>query len=129
MKISNWQDEIERLWATLVPQSGQAATVQGELVRCISKLNDECFRNGNCNWDDGHEALCKYLRKWLNDDATFTEAERLKINSAIDKMLDFENPDTSGTGSCGYTIAEKVVAWCTKNSTPIAHVKNPDLKR
>ena len=30
----NWWEEQPRLWEKLVPKSGQASTVQGELIRC-----------------------------------------------------------------------------------------------
>ena len=43
------------IWQTYVPKRGQAATVQGELLRANEKLRDESQRNGNINWDEGHE--------------------------------------------------------------------------
>ena len=104
-------------------------TVQGELIRNISRLNDECYRNGNCNWDDGHKKWCANLRKWLDDETIFDKSEIMKINEAIDKILDFEHPDTSGNGSCGYFIAEKVVNWCIKKPTPIPRDVDPTLTR
>ena len=50
---SAWQEEYGRLWDDLVPGRGQALTVQGELVRCIGRLTDEAYRNGNQNWETG----------------------------------------------------------------------------
>ena len=43
--------ECRRIWQRLVPPEGQAATVQGELLREIEKLYHEAWRNGNINWD------------------------------------------------------------------------------
>ena len=50
--------EAKRLWSTYVPKNGQADTVQGELIRAIEKLRDEVQRNGNGNWDRGHQIFC-----------------------------------------------------------------------
>ena len=48
-----WWEEQPRLWKELVPRSGQAGTIQGELIRCTGKLTDEAYRNGNVNWGLG----------------------------------------------------------------------------
>ena len=36
-----YAEEAKQLWQTYVPKSGQADTVQGELIRAIEKLQDE----------------------------------------------------------------------------------------
>ena len=36
-----YQQEARSLWQTSVPPRGQAATVQGELLRAVEKLRDE----------------------------------------------------------------------------------------
>ncbi len=51
----NWQQTLRRLRKNLVPLSGEAETLQGELVRCVDNLNDEAMRNGWMNWDAGDE--------------------------------------------------------------------------
>lgn len=48
------------IWRNYVPKSGQSKTVQGELLRGNEKLRDESQRNGNINWDEGHEILARY---------------------------------------------------------------------
>ena len=47
-----WWEEQEKLWKKLVPAEGRAKSVQGELIRCMGKLTDEAYRNGNGNWDE-----------------------------------------------------------------------------
>jgi hypothetical protein len=61
----NYQQEARLLWQTSVPPRGQAATVQGELLRAMEKLRDEAQRNGNLNWGSGHAAFIAYLRENL----------------------------------------------------------------
>ncbi len=64
-------DEATAIWREFVPPSGQAETVQGELLRAVEKLRDEALRNGNCNWDDGFEILLAYLHRHLLDEAVY----------------------------------------------------------
>jgi hypothetical protein len=129
MANENWRSEFQRLWRELVPATGQAKTVQGELVRAIGRLSDEAYRNGNINFDKGHRIQCEYLRKNLKDRAVFSEAEIQEIDQWIDRILDAKNPDLSGSSSPYYRLAEKVVAWCKAKPDRIAHKENPALRR
>jgi len=54
-------EEAKFIWKNYVPKSGQADTVQGELLRVIEKLRYEAQDNGNINWDDGFEMFCHYI--------------------------------------------------------------------
>jgi len=60
-----WQAELGALFTRLVPPSGEAPTVQGELVRCEQALSDEAFRNGNVNFGERHQTLVATLRQHL----------------------------------------------------------------
>ena len=68
MATYKWWEEYERLQSALVPPSGQADTVQGEMVRCVGKLTDEAYRNGNINWapDSGHAIMLDYIKSTLH---------------------------------------------------------------
>ena len=44
-----YQTEYNELYKYLVPNCGDAPTIQGELLRVISRLNYDYFNNGNCN--------------------------------------------------------------------------------
>ena len=41
--------EYDELYEKLVPDAGEAPTVRGELLRCVSRLGYEYWNNGNCN--------------------------------------------------------------------------------
>jgi hypothetical protein len=124
-----WRPEFQRLWKEFVPATGQAATVQGELIRSVGRLSDEAYRNGNYNFDKGHRIQCKYLRENLEDPTVFSEEEIQEIDQWIDRILDAKHPDLSGSTSPYYRLAEKVVAWCKAKPEPIAHQPNPALHR
>lgn len=44
-----YQEEHDRLWEELVPASGSAPTIHGELIRSVGRLFYEFCNNGNCN--------------------------------------------------------------------------------
>lgn len=48
-----YQKEYEELYSLLVPSSGEANTVHGEMIRCVSRLFYDYCNNGNCNVLDG----------------------------------------------------------------------------
>ena len=53
-------EKFFELFEKLVPASGQATTVQGEVVRSINKLVNDCVSNGLANWDAGYDRLCVF---------------------------------------------------------------------
>jgi hypothetical protein len=124
-----WMKRHEELWGRLVPNSGQADTVQGELIRVTSRLTDEAHRNGNMNWDDGHELWCDFLEATLLDGDSFSEAELARIADALERARDFEHPDTSGHGGPLYLLSEMAVRWCDARTELIPHAHDPRLRR
>ena len=125
----DWRSEFQRLWKELVPATGQATTIQGELIRAIGRLSDEAYRNGNYNFDKGHRIQCKYLRENLEDPTVFSEVEIQEIDRWIDRVLDAKHPELSGASSPYYRLAEKVVMWCKAKPDLIPHRANPALRR
>jgi len=53
-----YQTEFNELYKYLVPNCGDAPTIQGELLRVISRLNYDYFNNGNCNVQEVTEEDC-----------------------------------------------------------------------
>jgi hypothetical protein len=129
MDSRTWKIEFNRLSDQLVPASGQAPTVQGELIRSIGRLTDEAYRNGNGNFDDGYRMMCRYLREKLSDPNVFTNDDIKEINQCIDRILVDDRPDVMGPTTSYDRVAEKVVRWCMARQTPIPHQQNPDLYR
>jgi hypothetical protein len=124
-----WKAEFDRLWDQLVPASGQAATVQGELIRSIGRLRDEAYRNGNVNFDGGHRIMCDFLRDRLSDPGVFDPDQFKDINQAIDRILVDERPDVMGPITAFDRVAERVVQWCLARPTPIPHAPDKKLLR
>jgi hypothetical protein len=85
-------DDAMRIWRTFVPKSGQAETVQGELLRAVEKLRGEAIRNGNGNWDGGFEILLDYLENHLLDSRVFSDGVVATTKTALLRLRDYEEP-------------------------------------
>jgi hypothetical protein len=120
-------EQANALWKSSVPPSGQADTVQGELLRAIEKLRDEAMRNGNINWDEGHEILLHFLRSTLLGSDCLSHESKTVLARNLDRVADYERPVTND--AFFDRIADCVMEWCLAHPTPIPHPHNPRLHR
>lgn len=67
-----YQKEYETLYNSMVPASGSALTLNGELIRAVSRLAYEYLNNGNCNACEAHEIQND---SWCGDDEWEEETE------------------------------------------------------
>ena len=120
--------EIGRfIWKSYVPKQGQSSTVQGELLRANEKLRDESQRNGNINWDSGHEILANYVLKTLTESPDVPPTAKAELRSDIDRVLDYEHPYTGD--DLFDRIERKIFDWYVLNKQPIPRSLNPELRR
>ena len=120
-------EEARMLWQTYVPASGQADTVQGELIRAIEKLQDEAQRNGNINWDEGHEIFGDFILETLCASMVFDKTATNEIKADIARLRDFEHPCLED--DLYDRLTDRIVEWSRHNKDPIPHANNPRLKR
>ena len=85
-------EEEKAIWQKFVPRSGQAETVQGELLRAVEKLRDEAIRNGNGNWDKGFEILLAYLNDKLLDKEVFNEEQIEETRKILKRLKNYDDP-------------------------------------
>ena len=118
--------ESKQIWESFVPPSGQADTVQGELLRAVEKLRDEAIRNGNANLDEGFEILLNYLESKLVDDRVFSEERIREIKRFLARLKDFDNPylEDDIYDELGGRVVDYYKFY---GSQP--HEKNPNLHR
>ncbi len=125
MTKQEYREKGRYLWQNYVPKRGQADTVQGELIRALGKLWDESHRNGNINWDTGHEILAKYIEDTLINSGIFNIDDINQIREDIARVLDYEKPylkdDLYERLEC------KIVDWCMVNIDLIPHEHNHEL--
>jgi hypothetical protein len=128
-----YEKEYQELWNRLVPESGQADTVQGELVRVIGRLGSEFDRNGNCNWDRGFRLYTNFLYKYLRDTSVFDEGTIRQIETDIQEIRDFGSHKKDlvyDEGEDAFDrITDRVVEWCQQHPKLIKREVNPKLRR
>lgn len=116
-----YQSEYDALWQNLVPKSGHAAILQGELVRLIGRLASEYYRNGNMNWDDDLKNMAKCLETELS-----YHFNDLSDQQAIQVYL-YQIVQNGETGICYYLdgediydkITDYVVMFCQQNESAV----------
>ena len=81
----------KKVWSEQVPPSGQADTVQGELLRQEEKLRDEATCNGNRNWDDNFEWFCDFITETLQKSKVFEAKHWETIKGAMDYIRECGN--------------------------------------
>lgn len=103
----SWKKLHSALWDELVPPSGPAPSMQGEMIRSIGRLTDEAYRNGNINWGEMQVEMLGFLKQHL-----LAEGGSRELEDALRKVGQHTRIDTSGDGSPHYRVSQAVVAWC-----------------
>jgi ankyrin repeat protein len=116
----DWKAVYQELWDELVPPSGDANSLQGELLRSIGKLSDEFYRNGNINWDTNKAVyldMIAFLKTHLLDESIALEEKELK--QAFIKLTHFNVVYYEKEASPHRKISEVVVRWCAAHKVLI----------
>lgn len=111
----SWEKQYEALWQLLVPSSGAAQTVQGEVVRITGRIRDELYRNGGANWDKNYRKMLDALFVHFAFGTPLSEyelSETKKLTSSIHAKGDDEEQITD-------RLCELAVLWVSKNPNPI----------
>ncbi|MFV0275161.1 MAG: hypothetical protein ACK5HL_02850 [Bacilli bacterium] len=120
--------ECKYIWNNLIPKSGQADNLQGELLRQIEKLAWEAQDNGNINWDSDFEYFCDFLNSNLcNSDAISKEEQKQvlqKIKAAGQGLEPIHVEDDLFD-----SIRNAIGAFYAKNKELILYETNPNINR
>ena len=107
-----WEERYEQAWELLVPSSGSATTVQGEVVRIAGKVNDELLRNAMGNWDREYRKMLNAISGYLQQGNSLSESELTEVADIQKHIL-----EDDGTGT--QRLCELATLWVTKNPEPI----------
>lgn len=127
MTDEEYLEKEKYIWKNHVPKRGQAETVRGEILRAIEKLRDEASRNGNINWDNGHEILVSYIETHLGNADCFDEKEKVSLKADLIRLREFEYPYTQD--DLYDRISHLLIDWTLGQKETIPHAFNPDLDR
>ncbi|HVV85739.1 MAG TPA: ankyrin repeat domain-containing protein [Kofleriaceae bacterium] len=118
---TTWQRQHAELWELLVPSSGPAATVQGEVIRIAGRLSREFDDNGGINWDDAFVAMACAFREHVAGGTALTAPQLAEVRAIVDGLAARAAGDTD-------RLAELAVAWVLRNPTPVA-LASPAYRR
>jgi hypothetical protein len=130
--ILNDEDLTEWVWDNLIPSSGQASSVQGEILRVIEKLRWESQQNGNINWDDCFVMMVDFLEQQLIEASSFTLEVKASIQQDLMRLRTFvplnEIEDDFSVSDLPYIaddlydrLVEHFVQFCRSNNEVILH--------
>ena len=118
VKSSTWEDQYNELWDLLVPGSGKAKFVQGEVIRIVGRLRHEIYDNGGMNWDSDFRAMRNHLAVLMAGGKAADETILGKIKR-ISPHVDESILDE---------ITEAAVKWILANPDPM-ELGEVDYKR
>ena len=108
-----WEKRYEQAWELLVPSSGRAFTVQGEVVRIAGRVNDELLRNAMGNWNKEYQKMLNAITDYLQQGNSLSESELTEVAGIQKHIL-----EDDGTGS--HRLCELATLWVAKNPEPMA---------
>ena len=109
----------------LIPKSGQADSIHGELFRCVAVLQEQAASD-NENWERGHRMMLDFLHTHLLSRCfSFTRRDNpvehlLKIKKVSQKGKSASKADFE-------KLSTWVLCWCRAHPNLIPHTKNPKL--
>ena len=113
-KEKPWEKQFQDFWKLLVPKSGEAETVQGEVIRIVGKIGYEILNNGGMNWDRGFSKMLQELLQYLSNGVSLSKNDIYAVTIAKKQL--------SG-GAFNEEAIEKLeemaVKWVLANPTPI----------
>jgi hypothetical protein len=121
VKATRWQKQHTELWDLLVPSSGAAATVQGEVIRISGRISRELLDDGGVNWDGDFKAMARAFLTHVQSGTPLAGAELADARAIVDGLARKGDGDTR-------RLSELAVAWVLRNPTPVP-LARPDYRR
>lgn len=109
-----WHKQHDALWKLLVPGSGHAKTIQGEIIRISGKVAYEVMDNGGINWDSDYRKMVKFLVECFASANPLTEAEQNEAKKIEQLVSRFGQ-----AGNEPERLMELAVKWVAQNPDPI----------
>ena len=116
VKEGIWEEQYEELWSFLIPSSGAAKTVQGEVIRIPGRVRDELDRNGGANWDRDYRKMLQALPQYLSLGSSLSEQELAETKELIAQVhgKDFDDEPRLDR------LCQLAIAWIKQNPEPIS---------
>ena len=111
----SWEEQYEQLRSFLIPSSGAAKTVQGEVIRIPGRVRDELDRNGGVNWDRDYRKMLQALPQYLSLGIPLSEQELAETKELIAQVhgKDFDDEPRLDR------LCQLAIAWIEQNPEPL----------
>lgn len=106
-----WGDRFDELWQKLVPSSGAARTVQGEVIRLAGKIGRELDGNGGVNWDAEYRQMADAWLAHVGSGTPLREKELTEARQLVSQA--------KARGGEMQRLGALAVAWVERNPDPI----------
>ena len=115
----SWEEQYEQLWSFLIPSSGAAKTVQGEVIRIPGRVRDELDRNGGANWDRDYRKMLQALPQYLSLGSSLSDQELAETKELIAQVhgKDFDDEPRLDR------LCQLAIAWIKQNPEPLLLAK------
>lgn len=115
VKEGTWEEQYEELWSFLIPSSGAAKTVQGEVIRIPGRVRDELDRNGGVNWDRDYRKMLQALPQYLSLGIPLSDQELAETKELIAQVhgKDFDDEPRLDR------LCQLALAWIKQNPEPL----------
>jgi len=115
VKEGSWEEQYEELWSFLIPSSGAAKTVQGEVIRIPGRVRDELDRNGGANWDRDYRKMLQALPQYLSLGNPLSDQELEETKELIAQVhgKDFDDEPRLDR------LCQLAIAWIKQNPEPL----------
>jgi len=111
-KAASWNDRHQELWQLLVPSSGAAATVQGEVIRISGRIHSEIEGNGGANWDAEFKKMATAFLSHIGSGNPLPAVETKRAAVLV--------AEVRRSGSAAADLCRLAVEWVRLNPQPMA---------
>lgn len=134
-QISDWLDKVlvpvtDALWKEHVPKEGACTVLQGEMARCIGRLESEYWKNGMMNMGDGFfDSMVDKISKTILSKSSFSPVVKkvFVMDAAVVKgarygqLVNMTLLRESNVEISLRRLQNVVAAWCLKYREPIPY--------
>jgi len=115
VKEGSWEEQYEELWSFLIPSSGAAKTVQGEVIRIPGRVRDELDRNGGVNWDRNYRKMLQAMPHYLSLGTPLSDNDLEEAKQLISQIYGKDFND----GLRLDRLCQLSLAWIEQNPEPL----------
>lgn len=109
---TTWPKQHQELWDLLVPSSGPAGTMQGEVIRITGRIANELDGNGGGNWDSEYKKMSDAFLTFVQQGQSLPGAELTEAAGIVTEIKrNAGEPDR---------LCKLGVQWVLANPQPIA---------